>query len=181
MTSPPKLCECGCGTPTTIATEDNRRYGWVKGQAKRFIHGHNSRTSPVDYVVDAAGCWIWQRSILPRWGYGMAWRDGRHVLAHRWFYEQVHGPVPTGYQLDHLCRNRACVNPAHLEVVTRRTNARRGANTILTAEQVAEIRAHRPDAARYGRAALAAKYSVSEATIKDIRTGRTWQDASIPT
>lgn len=183
MTNPPNLCECGCGEPTTIATHNNRRYGWVKGEPLRYVHGHNARRSPHDYAVDeTTGCWTWLRSVLPRWGYGMAWRNGKHVLAHRWFYEQVKGPIPAGYQLDHLCRNRRCVNPAHLEVVTRRENMRRGANTKLTDEQVAEIRAHiAENGPRYGRRALAAKYGVSEATIKDISMGKTWLDRSVPT
>jgi hypothetical protein len=148
---------------------------------KRFVHGHNARKSPVDYVVDDAGCWVWQRSILPKSGYGIAWRARKNVLAHRWFYVQAKGPIAAGYQLDHLCRNRACVNPDHLEVVSRRINTRRGANTKLTAEQVAAIRGHMPGARRYDRAGLAAKYDISEATVQDIRTGRTWQDASVLT
>lgn len=49
------------------------------------------------------------------------------VYAHRWSYEYHVGPIPEGLHLDHLCRNRACVNPDHLEPVTNRENLLRGA------------------------------------------------------
>lgn len=66
-------------------------------------------------------CWPWKGSI--HWeGYGAY--NGR--VAHRLVYEQLIGPVPPGLQLDHLCRNRRCVNPHHLEPVTARVNILRG-------------------------------------------------------
>jgi hypothetical protein len=74
-----------------------------------------------DYIVDESGCWIWQRYIN-RHGYGRLARGGKRgtprQLAHRWYYERLVGPIPDGLELDHLCRNRACVNPDHLEPVT---------------------------------------------------------------
>jgi hypothetical protein len=59
-------------------------------------------------------------------GYGRISENYRSVLAHRVSYEAAKGPVPDGLQLDHLCRNRACCNPDHLEPVTRSENAKRG-------------------------------------------------------
>lgn len=67
-------------------------------------------------------CWLWQRSKLTA-GYGQV---GRGIPAHRVVYEELVGPIPEGLQLDHLCRVRACVNPGHLEPVTRRENLLRG-------------------------------------------------------
>lgn len=71
------------------------------------------------------GCHEWGGHLNHN-GYGTFWVDGRTVPAHRWAYEQVHGPVPEGLQIDHLCRNPRCVNPAHLEAVTGRENLLRG-------------------------------------------------------
>ena len=54
-------------------------------------------------------------------------RSGPMRIAHRLTYQWAKGPIPAGMELDHLCRNRRCVNPAHLEPVTHRENVRRGA------------------------------------------------------
>ena len=83
------------------------------------------------YTVDPrTSCWVWKR--LNRIGYGRLKVKGRLVLAHRYMYEQVMGPIPRGLVVDHLCRNRACANPAHLEPVPFRENQRR---KLLTAEE----------------------------------------------
>ena len=75
------------------------------------------------------GCWLWTASTLGG-GYGQ-FRSRTVRLspyAHRIAYELLVGPVPTGLELDHLCRVRHCVNPAHLEPVSHRENLRRGAS-----------------------------------------------------
>ncbi len=75
--------------------------------------------------LEPSPCWLWLGGKNSS-GYGYFYYEGRHVRAHRWAYEQSIGPIPEGLQLDHLCRVRACVNPAHLEPVTGKENYRRG-------------------------------------------------------
>lgn len=78
------------------------------------------------------GCWQWT-ACLSRAGYGRFHVAGQSpAMAHRYAYEVLVGPIPIGLQLDHLCRVRRCVNPAHLEPVTVRENLLRG-DTITAA------------------------------------------------
>jgi hypothetical protein len=72
----------------------------------------------------ANGCWVWTGTTSR--GYGLVWQDGRRRMAHRALYEAVVGPLPEDLKLDHLCRNKACINPDHLEPVTEAENIRRG-------------------------------------------------------
>ena len=70
------------------------------------------------------GCWNWTRGTNGL-GYGRLMADGRFIYAHRYSYENIVGKIPDGLALDHLCQNKLCVNPAHLEVVTIGENVRR--------------------------------------------------------
>ena len=73
-------------------------------------------------------CWVWNGARNAR-GYGVigiGGHDGSTVLVHRLLFESRFGAVPVGMDLDHVCRNPSCANPAHLEVVDHRTNVLRG-------------------------------------------------------
>ena len=68
-------------------------------------------------------CVLWSGYTNGKAGYGQLKVDGRHVLAHRWVYENWVGPIPDGWEIDHLCRVTLCVNAEHLEAVTPREQA----------------------------------------------------------
>lgn len=74
---------------------------------------------------EAGKCWPWIAARQHQ-GYGAFWMGGRMVPAHRAAYMLLVGPIPDGLVIDHLCRNQACVNPAHMEPVTNAENLRRG-------------------------------------------------------
>lgn len=83
--------------------------------------------------IDDRGCWLWQLSTNNGYGrFRIPGGSGEQAYAHRTSYESFVGPIPAGYQIDHLCRVPRCINPAHLEAVTQAENIRRGvAPTIV--------------------------------------------------
>ncbi len=72
-----------------------------------------------------SGCWEYQ-GYIKTIGYGEIFQDGLKLAAHRYFYEALIGKIPKGLVIDHLCQNRKCVNPKHLEPVTSVENIKRG-------------------------------------------------------
>ncbi|MET8314824.1 HNH endonuclease signature motif containing protein [Rhodococcus erythropolis] len=76
-------------------------------------------------VNEQTECWEWAKG-RDRDGYGRIKFHGKHRAAHRVAYEAFRGPIPEGLHIDHLCRTRHCVNPAHMEPVTNLVNIRRG-------------------------------------------------------
>lgn len=117
-------------------------------------------------------CWIWQRAIAAN-GYGQIRVNGRVVVAHRYFYETKYGPVPTGKELDHLCRVRCCCCPNHVQVVTRTTNVRRGARSKLSIDKAYTIRALAESGTTHLE--IGRMFGVAKETITAVVNYRTWK------
>lgn len=87
-------------------------------------------------VLVGDGCWEWIGGKADT-GYGKFHIPGatapKQVQAHRLVYELLHGPIPDGLEADHLCENRGCVNPSHIELVPHRANVLRGKSPIALA------------------------------------------------
>lgn len=169
------LCQCGCGRSTRIAPQTHAQKGWTKGVPLRFVRGHANRLDALrGYRVDSdTGCWVWQGHV-GGCGYGRTVRDGRAVYVHRFMWELVHGRVPEGLELDHLCRNRLCMNPDHLEVVTHRENMRRSPCTKLDPGAVNEIR--RLARSGVSNAEIGRRLGLSHGYVCRVARGDVWND-----
>lgn len=77
------------------------------------------------YFCPFSGCWLWTGYTTPR-GYSFIQVLGKKYSVHRLMWVKEHGVIPPDKQIDHLCRNRNCINPDHLELVTSRENTMRG-------------------------------------------------------
>lgn len=97
----------------------------MNARKRKSMHNKSNIFSLID-KTNARGCWLWKGYIDPRYGYGRYGNRKNRKQAHRLVYELLHAKIPDGLFLDHLCRVRHCVNPEHLEPVTKRTNTLRG-------------------------------------------------------
>ena len=103
---------------------------------RSHTHNHNESMGLADELHQRAAarffakvqktetCWIW--TSTKSHGYGALTIEKKPVYAHRFSYQHFKGPIPKGREIDHLCRNRLCVNPDHLEAVTKKENILRG-------------------------------------------------------
>ncbi len=108
---------------------------WAKVDKDGPVPSHRPELGP---------CWVWTAYCLPG-GYGQfGVSSGHMVLAHRWIWEQENGPIPEGWELDHLCRTRNCVRVSHLELVKHVVNCRRG-----TAGDLQRAKTHCPQGHPY--------------------------------
>ena len=178
----PGYCRCGCGSWVGFWESTDRSQGYIKGEPKQFVHGHNAKLEGnlrPNYAMEDRGfdtpCWVWQKSKKAS-GHGQVGVNRRPVLAHRHYYEREKGPIPEGMRIAHLCGVRACVNPAHLEVVSVKESVRRSASTKLSKSQVENIRREASDTGYYEKLRIARKYGISHHQVYAILQGSSWAD-----
>lgn len=149
----PDLCACGCGDAAVYA-------------ARHVAYNIREGITDVDYVVMDCGyetpCWIWKGRRVPR--YGNVRVRGTQMSVHRAMFIQTKGPIPTGAVVDHLCSEKRCIHPDHLQLSTIGANVRRSVGFNPTGLALAEI-VSREQTAK----ALAVKYGVSSRTIDAVR------------
>jgi hypothetical protein len=139
--------------------------------------------SKVRVPHNQAECWEWQSS-LNAGGYGRFSTNGDKISAHRLAYELVKGPIPEGLHIRHMCHNRLCCNPNHLDVGTPRDNAQdaikagrfsQGRINGMSKLTPADVVLIRQNTARLKVRDLARQYGVSAGTISNVKTGKIWR------
>lgn len=129
------------GSPSYRGTHSNQHF-ILRPMPDRFWFFVNKNGSIPEERPDLGPCWLWTGNLNQN-GYGRFTTGRKKESAHRIAYVLVKGPIADGYQIDHLCFNRRCVNPSHLEQVTRAENDQRRMARRL-ALQVAAINPQMP-------------------------------------
>jgi len=130
------------------------------------------RPKPLEQLYEIntdTDCWEWLGYIGAK-GYANYKYYGKMYKAHRFVYEKYKGKIPQGLVLDHLCKNRKCVNPEHLEAVEMVVNSRRGNAYKVTQEQVLEI-IEKYKTGKYLQRELALEYGIVQTQISKIILG----------
>lgn len=158
--------------------------------AAAYQHSYRSDSERIRMCVDVQrnGCWRWRLTTF-RSGYGMIRVRGKNMLAHRFAWEALRGPIPEGAALCHRCNVKLCCNPHHLYIGTTQTNADdvARARSLLGSKHPrarfdeGQVRAIRAEYARGGviYAELAKRYGVSLGTIGAIINGRNWRHVQV--
>lgn len=147
-----RTCECGCGAFVRV----NRRFKIghhlkvmkktpehiqkVADAMRRRVASRVYDPMPrilASKIITESGCWIPKSRFDNGHGYRYISLRGRRVYLHRFSYERFVGPIPAGLAIDHLCSNRGCFNPQHLEPVTGAENSRRAVERRRALKQVA--------------------------------------------
>jgi len=150
-------CQCGCGGLAPIAKHSHKKYGWIKGEPKKYILGHAIRVKYTlsteerfwEKVIKLADneCWEWQ-ACEDKDGYGRFWYNNITGRAHVYSYEKFNGVLKDNENVFHHCDNPSCVNPAHLFS---------GPNRVNSADMV-----------RKGRSAKGEHHGMSKLTYKKV-------------
>jgi len=172
-----------CGKPLVPRTyPDGRSESLTRRNARRHCDricmGRSTELAWVDsdgppWRESEGGCWVWDRNVASN-GYGHITTSAGKVTAHRWVYEQAVEPVPHRMEVHHRCRNRACVNPDHLQVVTSAENKWLDPppHFYLTADTVRAIRAAVADGSTNRH--VARTFGCSERYVSDLVQRKAW-------
>ena len=120
-------------------------------------------------------CWIWKWACSGN-GYGSIWTGGKQQLAHRWYYEQMVGPIRNGMQIDHLCYETSCIAPLHLEQVPAHINAQRQRSTKLNPGMVIELR--KMSAAGKSNRDIAAIMGICHQNVSLVVNSKRWKNVN---
>jgi hypothetical protein len=190
-------CHCGCGQKTKIADSTDKRAGWIKGEPRRFLHGHWTRLKWAPLAerfwanIDKRGhdeCWGWKAHTNDA-GYGMLGLGNKSVRAHRFSYELHYGPIPNGLHVCHKCDNPPCCNPAHLFLGddianiqdkvekgrARRPQGKGRGYSAFTNEQAQELR-EQFERANVSMRKFAQMHNVNRATMRNIIRGFVYKE-----
>ncbi len=122
----------------------------------------------------AEDCWTWLGPKTPA-GHGKKTYCGEDMLAHRWIWEMLFGPIPPGFVVYATCGRMGCTNPHHLACGYMADAQRSSCQTKLLPSDVIDIRAAKKTATHATAGILAERYSVSPQTIRDIWANRSWR------
>lgn len=124
-----------------------------------------------------ADCWEWLGHINEN-GCACKQFSGKKLVARRWMWMQLFGPIPDSIVITTTCNNGACVNPHHLFATDQTGATRNGIGSHLLPQDVIEIRRAKKTKGRYTASHLAEKHGVSPTTIRDIWNGKSWKQKS---